>query len=88
MSAEEGSCMGGVCTVHSQRNRQEMSQRRSCDRWLTVCSLFWLVPAFDYTDSDTSIYTVCSIIAFTALLDIDFCVTQFAKHDSMDSEGR
>ena len=63
-----------------------MSQRRSCDRWLTVCILFWLVPAFDYTD--TSIYTVCSIIAFNALIDIDFCVTQFAKHDSMDTEDR
>ena len=24
------------------RNRQEVNQRRSCDRQLTVCSLFWL----------------------------------------------
>ena len=33
--------------IHSQkigRHRQGMSQRRSCDRQLTVCSLFWLGP--------------------------------------------
>ena len=32
---------GGVHSVEV-RNRQEVNQRRSCDRQLTVCSLFWL----------------------------------------------
>ena len=34
----------GCTQCQGQRNRQEMSQRRSCDRQLTVCNLFWLGP--------------------------------------------
>ena len=44
MSAEERSCLEEAHTA-AQRNGQEMSNRRSCDIYLTVCNLFWLGPA-------------------------------------------
>ena len=42
VSAVGRSCLEGVYTVRSQKDTQEMSQRRSCYRQLTICSLFWL----------------------------------------------
>ena len=34
----------GCTQWEGQRNRQEMSQRRRCERYLTVCYLVWLGP--------------------------------------------